>query len=121
MIRQMRITATVPTGETGVTADTETIHGKIIKVSFAFTGNSMDVNLDTLVEPKAQAIINYTGNTDSTFYPRVPVSLNTGGETVLWFTALKVYEPYTVFGKLRLTLASAAAGEIVVMAITYEE
>ena len=51
----------------------------------------------------------------------MPVSLNTGGETVLWFTALKVYEPYTVFGKLRLTLASAAAGEIVVMAITYEE
>ena len=48
MIRQMRITATVPTGETGVTADTETIHGKILKVSFAFTGNSMDVNLDTL-------------------------------------------------------------------------
>ncbi len=121
MIRQMKIKATVPVGDTGVTADSDTIHGKILKVAFAFTGNSMDVNLDTLGEPKAQAIIDYTGNTDSTFYPRVPVSLNTGGETVLWFTALKVYEPYTVFGKLRLTLASAAAGEIVVMTITYEE
>ncbi len=121
MIRQMKITATVPAGDTGVTADSDTIHGKILKVSFAFTGNSMDVNLDTLGEPNAQAIINYTGNTDSTFYPRVPVSLNTGGETVLWFTALKVHEPYIVFGKLRLTLASAAAGEIVVMTITYEE
>jgi len=121
MIRQMRIVATVPTGETGVTADTETIHGKILKVAFDVTGDSMDINLDTLGEPKAQAIVDYTGNTDSTFYPRVAVSVNTGTESVTWFTAMKVYEPYVVFGKLRLTLASAAAAEKVVMTITYEE
>lgn len=121
MIRQMKITATVPAGETGVTADSDTIHGKILKVAFDVTGDSMDINLDTLGEPSAQAIIDYTGNTDSTFYPRVPVALNDGEETVLWYTALKVYEPYVVFGKLRLTLADAAAGEIVLMTITYEE
>jgi len=118
MITQYTIVATVPAGETGITADSETIHGEILKVSFDVTGNSMDINLDTLGEQKAQAIIDYTGNTDSTFYPRVAVSLNTGGETVTWFTAMKVYEPYTVFGKLRLTLASAAAAETVTMTIT---
>ncbi len=121
MIRQITLVATIPTAGTGVTVDSETIHGKILKVAFNVTGNSMDINLDTLGEQKAQAIINYTGNTDSTFYPRVPVSLNTGGETVLWFTALKVYEPYTIFGKLRLTLASGAAAEKVVMTVTFEE
>ena len=34
MIRQMRLVAIVPTAGTGVTADTETIHGKILKISF---------------------------------------------------------------------------------------
>ncbi len=120
-IRQIRLVATVPTGETEVTVDSETIHGEILKVSFDVTGSSMDINLDTLGEAKAQAIIDYTGNTDSTFYPRVAVSVNTGTESVTWFTAMKVYEPYVVFGKLRLTLASAAATETVTMMITYRD
>ena len=119
MITQYTIVATVPTGETGITADSETIHGEILKVSFDVTGNSMDINLDTLGEQKAQAIIDYTGNTDSTFYPRVASTDNTG--TTLKYLSTDtatVGVPYVVFGKLRLTLASAAAAETVTMTIT---
>ncbi len=123
MIVQETIVATIPSGETGVTADSASlINGEIIKVSFDVTGNSMDINLDTLGEQKAQAIIDYTGNTDSTFYPRTPLhdfqgsaldpSSGEGGDNAL-------YGKFVVHGKLRLTLASAAAAETVTMTITY--
>lgn len=120
MITQHTIIATVPAGGTGVTADSETIHGEILKVSMDVTGNSMDINLDTLAEASAQAILDYTGNTDSTFYPMVEAVDNAGasldgsdGEG----GPVKHFTPYVVYGKLRLTLASAAAAETVTMTI----
>ena len=122
MIRQLRIIATVATGGTGVTADSSNFHGEILKVQMDVTGNSMDINLDTVGEPSAQAILNYTGNTDSTFYPRVP-SQDNAGTTLKYLStdAATVGVPYIVNGKLRLTLASAAAAETVTMTITYRE
>ena len=119
MITQYTIVATVPAAGTGVTADSETINGEILKVSFDVTGNSMDINLDTLGEQKAQAIMDYTGNTDSTFYPRV-ASQDNAGTTLKYLSTdtATVGVPYVVYGKLRLTLASAAAAETVTMTIT---
>ena len=119
MITQYTIVATVPAAGTGVTADSETINGEILKVSFDVTGNSMDINLDSLGEQKAQAIIDYTGNTDSTFYPRV-ASQDSAGTTLKYLSTdtATVGVPYVVYGKLRLTLASAAAAETVTMTIT---
>ena len=118
MITQHTIVATVPTAGTGVTADSETINGEILKVSMDVTGNSMDINLDTLGEQSAQAILNYTGNTDSTFYPRV-ASQDNAGTTLKYLSTdtATVGVPYAVYGKLRLTLASAAAAETVTMTI----
>lgn len=121
MITQTTITATVPAGETGIIADSKLVHGEILKVSFDVTGNSMDINLDTLGEQNAQAIIDYTGNTDSTFYPRTPTVDNAGAANSLYAATFPVQTPFVVYGKLRLTLASAAAGEIVTMTITYKE
>jgi hypothetical protein len=119
MITQYKIVATVPTGETGITADSETIHGEILKVSMDVTGNSMDINLDTLGEAKTQAIIDYTGNTDSTFYPRV-ASTDNAGTTLKYLSTdtATVGVPYAIYGKLRLTLANAAQTETVSMTIT---
>jgi len=116
----MRIIATVQTGETGITADSETIHGEILKVAIDVTGNSMDINLDTLGEAKAQAILDYTGNTDTTFYPRTPAEDNTGTD-VTYDGTNEIYVPFVVFGKLRLTLASAAAAETVTIIITFRD
>ena len=120
MITQHIIVATVPTGKTGITADSDMITGEILKVAMDVTGNSMDINLDSLGEKKAQAIIDYTGNTDSTFYPRIASQDNTG--TTLKYLSTDtatVGVPYVIYGKLRLTLASAAEAETVTMTITY--
>jgi len=122
MIRQIRVTATVAAGATTATATTETIHGKILKVATNVTGNSMDINLDTIGEQKAQAILDYTGNTDTTFYPRV-ASQDNAGTTLKYLSTdtATVGVPYVVFGKITLSLANAAAAETVTAEITYEE
>ena len=121
MIRQIRLVATVATGATGATATSQVIHGEILKVAIDVTGNSMDINLDTLNEPKAQAILDITGNTDTTYYPRVGVQDYQGTALVYIASGEVIPVPFTVFGRLKLTLASAAAAETVTMTITYRE
>ena len=122
MITQTTIVATVAAGDTGATADTDLINGEIIKVAMDVTGNSMDINLDSLSETKAQAILDITGNTDTTYYPQteavdyqgasLDASDGQGGP-------VKKFTRFLVYGKLRLTLASAAPAETVTMTITY--
>lgn len=123
-IRQIRLVATVAAGETTATVTSAFFHGEILKVAIDVTGDSMDINLDTLGELKAQAILNYTGNTDTAFYPRVALENNTGSALDLSDTEggnIAVYGPFVVFGKLVLSLASAAQTETVTMVITYRE
>ena len=119
MIQQIRLKATVAAGATGATATSETIQGEILKVAFDVTGNSMDINLDSVGEPVAQAILDYTGNTDSTYYPRVVTVDNAGAANSLYAATFPVQVPYAVFGKLKLTLANAAAAETVTMTVTF--
>ena len=119
MITQETIVATVPAGGTGVTADSSVISGEILKIAIDVTGDSMDINLDTIGEQSAQAILDYTGNTDSTFYPRAFAEGIDGTDLVYIASGEEIPVPFVVYGKLRLTLASAAAGEIVTMTITY--
>ena len=117
MITQHTIVATVPAGVTTITADSETINGEILKVAMDVTGASMDINLDSLGEAKAQAILDITGNTDTTYYPRTPTVDYQGAANSLYAATFPVYVPFVVYGKLRLTLASAAAAETVTMTI----
>ena len=122
MIRKINITATIAAGETTASATSETIHGKILSVEVNYPTNTVTVDLDTVGEQKAQKIMDLAAaNTDVTYYPRTPVSTYTGAETVVWYTALKVYEPFVVFGKITLSLASGTAGEAVTVGITLEE
>ncbi len=122
MITQQTITATVAAGATGATADTEITHGEIVKVDMDVTGNSMDINLDSLGEQKAQAILNITGNTDTTYYPQTEAVDNAGASldgSDASGGPVKKFVPFVVYGKLRLTLANAAPAETVTMTITY--
>ena len=121
MIKQQTLIATVATGATGATATSELIVGEILKVDMDVTGNSMDINLDSLGEQKAQAILNITGNTDTTYYPRTPTVDNAGAANSLYAATFPVQVPFVVYGKLKLTLANAAATEKVAMTITYQE
>jgi len=120
MIRQTKVIATVASGDTGVTADSQVIRGEILKVAMDVTGNSMDINLDTINEVTAQAIIDYTGNTDSVFYPRA-YAQKIDGTDLLYAAGEEVPVEFVVYGRVRLTLASAAAAETVTMTITYRE
>jgi len=119
-IRTTRVTATVATGDSGATATTELITGRILKVAINVTGDSMDINLDSTGEASAQAILNYTGNTDTTFYPRTPTVDADNAANSLYAATFPVYVPFVVHGKLTLTLANAAAAETVTAEITYE-
>lgn len=121
MIRQIRLKATVAAGATTASTTSETIQGEIMKVAIDVTGDSMDVNLDSVGEAKAQAILNYTGNTDTTFYPRVSTVDVNGAANSLYAATFPVYVPITVFGKVKLTLANAAAGETVTATITFRD
>ena len=121
MITQQTITATVAAGATTATVDTEMIIGEIRKIDMDVTGASIDINLDTLGEQKAQAILDITGNTDTTYYPRTPTVDYQGAANSLYAATFPVYVPFTVYGKLRLSLASAAAAETVTMTITYRQ
>ena len=124
MIRQHKIVATVAAGGTGATADSETIHGEILKVAMDVTGNSMDINLDSLGEAKAQAILDITGNADTTYYPQTEAVDFQGASLDASDTEggpVKKFSRFVVYGKLRLTLASAAAAETVTMTITVRE
>lgn len=120
MITQQTIIATVAAGATTATADSELIIGEILKVDFDVTGDSMDINLDTLGEQKAQAIIDYTGNTDSVFYPRI-ASQDNAGTTLKYLStdSATVGVPFAIYGKVRLSLANAAPAETVTMTIAY--
>ena len=120
MIRQIRIKATVAAGATTASTTSEFINGEILKVAFDVTGDSMDINIDSVGEMKAQAILDYTGNTDSTFYPRTSAQTNAGTAKVYLSTdTAEVPVPYCVFGKLTLSLASAAPAETVTATVTY--
>ncbi|KKM82736.1 hypothetical protein LCGC14_1316490 [marine sediment metagenome] len=123
MIRQINITATVATGTTA-SATSEFFSGKILKIDMNVTGNSMDINLDTVGEQKTQAIFDYTGNTDTTFYPRVALTDNTGSALDLSDAQggdVAMYGEFVVFGKVTLSLASAAVAETVTVGITFED
>jgi len=121
MITQHTITATVAAGETTASADSGTIHGEILKVAMDVTGDSMDINLDSLGEQKAQAILDITGNTDTTYYPRTPTVDYQGAANSLYAATFPVQTPFVVYGKLRLALASAAPAETVTMTITVRQ
>lgn len=122
MITQQTIVATVAAGETTATADSKIIHGEIVKVDMDVTGASMDINLDSLGEQKAQAILDITGNTDTTYYPQTE-AVDFQGASLDSSDAeggnVKKFTPFVVYGKCRLSLANAAPAETVTMTITY--
>ena len=122
-ITKYSITATIAAGETTASAySTEVIRGKILAVGIDYPTNTCTVDLDSDGEAADQKILDLAAaNTDKIYYPRTPVQIYTGGETVLWFTALKVHEPFVVFGRIKLALAAGTAGESVTVDIIVEE
>jgi len=121
-ITKYKISATIAAGATSASAYSVPIRGRVIAVGVDYPTHSCTVDLDTDGEASAQKILDLAAaTTDKTYYPRTPVCINTGAETVLSYTGLKVYEPFTVYGRVKLSLASGTATETVSVHLMVEE
>jgi len=121
-ITKYKISATIPDGETGATAYSIPIRGRILAVGVDYPTHTCEVDLDTDGEASAQKILDLaTATTDATYYPRTPVCIYTGAETVLYADGKKVHEPFVVYGRVLLTVAAGTAGETVSVYLMVEE
>ena len=124
-IREYKVTATIPAGETTATAYSSSITGKIIKVGINYDAHTCTVDLDTNGETNAQKILDLAAsNTDVTIYPRTPVQDYTGADVDLSDAEggnTAQYEQFAVCGRIKVSLASGTTGESVTVKILVEE
>ena len=121
-ITKYKISATIAAGATTASAYSVPIRGRVMAVGVDYPANNCTVDLDSDGEASDQKILDLAAaNTDKTYYPRTPVSIYTGAETVLSYTALKVYEPFVVYGRVKLSVAAGTAGDSVSVYLMVEE
>ena len=121
-ITKYKISATIAAGATSASAYSVPIRGRVMAVGVDYPAHTCTVDLDSDGEASDQKILDLAAaNTDKTYYPRTPVSIYTGAETVLSYTALKVYEPFVVYGRVKLSVAAGTAGDSVSVYLMVEE
>lgn len=124
-IRNFRWTATIAAGQTGATAYSPPIRGRILKIGVDYTTNACTVDLDTDGETNAQKILDLSSSsTDATYYPMVALHDNTGSALDLSDSQggdVAMYGNFVVYGRLLLTLASGTATHSVTVHVTVEE
>jgi len=121
-ITKYKISATIAAGATTASAYSVPIRGRVMAVGVDYPAHTCTVDLDSDGEASDQKILDLAAaNTDKTYYPRTPVSIYTGAETVLSYTALKVYEPFVVYGRVKLSVAAGTAGDSVSVYLMVEE
>ncbi len=112
---QIKATASGTAGAAAATAYGPHVAGEILKVHVDYTGdtNTMDVALVDEADPGAEEIVNLDNqDTDIALYPRRVLETNDGTDLTYDGTH-KVYAPYVVHGRLKLTVAQADDGDIV--------
>ena len=87
------------------------IRGRILAVGVDYPANTCTIDLDTDGEASAQKIIDLgAANTDATYYPRTPSQDHTGTDVTFDGTN-EIYEPFVVYGRIKLTVASGTDTE----------
>ncbi len=120
-ITKYKVTATIPAGETTATAYSIPIRGRIIAVGINYPANTCTVDLDSDGEASAQKVLNLAAaNTDITYYPRTPVQ-DVLGADVTYDGTNEIYEPFLVYGRIKLSLASGTATQAVTVYLMVEE
>jgi len=118
MIDRLQISATAagtPAGSASAVAYSPPVAGEILKVHVDYTGdtNTMDVTLEDVQDPASENIVNLADqDTDIALYPRRLLETNDGTDLTYDGTR-KVYAPYVVHGRLKLSVAQADAGDTV--------
>ena len=101
------------------------IRGKILAVGVNYPTHTCTVDLDSDGEATAQKILDLSAaNTDIIYYPRVAVHDNTGSAIDLSDTEggnTAQYEPFVVYGRVKLSIASGTEGESVTVYLMVEE
>jgi len=120
-IRKYKVSATVAAGATTASAYSSPIRGRILAVGIDYPAHTCTVDLDSDGEAAAQKIVDLgAANTDTVIYPRTPSQDHTGTDVTFDGTN-EIYEPFVVYGRVKLSLASATAGETVSVTIVVEE
>ena len=97
------------------------IRGRILSVQIDYPAHACTVDLDS-DEAVSQKIIDLSSaSTDAVYYPRTPVCNNSGSENVYFEGTNKVHTEFTVFGRVKLTIASGTATEKVKAYLLVEE
>ena len=113
---QLSVTAAgTPAGSASGSAYSPPVAGEILKVHIDYTGdtNTMDLTLEDVQDLASEKIVNLANqDTDIALYPRRLLETNDGTDLTYDGTR-KVYAPYVVHGRLKLSVAQADAGDIV--------
>jgi hypothetical protein len=112
---QIKATASGAAGAASGTAYGPHLRGEVLKVHVNYTGdtNTMDVALVDEADPAAEEIVDLDDqDTDIALYPRRVLETNDGTDLTYDGTR-KVYAPYVVHGRLKLTVAQADDGDSV--------
>lgn len=97
------------------------IRGKILAIGIAYPAAVCTVDLDSDNEVVAQKIVDLaSANTNRVVYPRTPSQDITGAD-VTYDGTNEIYEPFVVYGRIKLTVASGTQGQIVSVNLIVEE
>jgi hypothetical protein len=119
-IRKYKVSATIAADGTA-SAYTSPVRGRILAVGIDYPANTCTVDLDSDGEAAAQKIIDLSAaNTDVVRYPRKAVEDNTG-TAVTYDGTNEIYEPFVVFGRVKLSVASGTEDETVSVTLIVEE
>jgi hypothetical protein len=120
-ITKYKVSATIAAGATTASAYSVPVRGKILAVGINYPANTCTVDLDSDGEAAAQKIVDLAAaSTDVVIYPRV-ASQDITGTDVTFDGTNEIYEPFIVYGRVKLSLATGTAGDTVSVDIVVEE
>jgi hypothetical protein len=106
------------------TAYSPHVSGKVLAVAVTYAGdkpNTTDVLLADEGDPLAESIVTLANAvTDVKLYPRRATVTNANAAIAYTGTSY-VYEPYVVFGRLKLTVAGANTDDVITVTVWVEE
>lgn len=121
-IQRKRITSPAIDASGNAVAYSEPIRGRILCVHVDYPANNCTVDIDTDGEFKAQKILNLaTASTDAVYYPRTYCQDETGTDLLYAAAGTKIPTEFAVHSRLKLTIASGTAAQIVSVDVIYEE
>lgn len=120
-ITKYKVSATIAAGATTATAYSIPIRGRVLAVGVDYPANNCTVDLDSDGEASAQKILDLAAaKTDATYYPRTPVQ-DIAGTDVTYDGTNEIYEPFLVYGRVKLSLAAGTALDTVTVYLMVEE